>query len=371
MKHFVPNTHGLKVKTPDGYKSFAGVAFMGDEKILRIEMEDSSYLECTETHKVYTANRSVITACNLTIGIELWCDGQVKKVKEIIDTNKVEPVFDLIEVEGGHRYFTNGILSSNCAFAGEESTLISSLTLQRLKGVDPIYKTHGDVRWYDKVTSDRTYLVSLDPSAGVGKDGACIQVWSLPDMVQVAEWNSNKISIPNQVRTMQGIINGIYQDIKKAGYKGEPEIYYTLENNSWGEAALLTVNEIGEENFMGQFLHEPRRPGTVRLRKGLNTNGRTKASACTKLKSLVESNKLTVNSKLLVKQLKFFVSKGDSFAAKPGENDDCVMSTMLCIRMMQMVTNWDDKVGEMMKDVFDGDDMHESRDPMPFSVMIS
>ena len=258
-----------------------------------------------------------------------------------------------------------------CAFAGEESTLINSLTLQRLRGVDPIYKTHGDVRWYDKVKSDRTYLVALDPSAGVGKDSSCIQVWSLPDMVQVAEWTSNRTSIPNQVRTMQGIINGIYQDIKATGYKGEPEIYYTLENNSWGEAALITVNEIGEENFMGQFLHEPRRPGTVRLRKGLNTNGRTKASACTKLKSLLESNKLTVNSKMLVKELKFFVSKGDSFAAKQGENDDCVMSTMLCIRMMQMVTNWDDKVGEMMKDVFDGDEGHESRDPMPFSVMIS
>jgi hypothetical protein len=256
-------------------------------------------------------------------------------------------------------------------FAGEESTLISSLSLQRLRGIDPIFKTHGDVRWYDKITTDRTYLVSLDPSAGVGKDDACIQVWSLPDMMQIAEWSSNKTSIPNQVRTMQTIVNSIYQEIKKIGYKGEPEIYFTLENNSWGEAALLTVNEIGEENFSGQFLHEPRRPGTVRLRKGLNTNGRSKASACTKLKSLVESNKLKIQSKLLVRQLKFFVAKGDSFAAKQGEKDDCVMSTMLCVRMMQMVTNWDDRVGEMMKDVFDGDETGEHRDPLPFSVMIS
>ncbi len=256
-----------------------------------------------------------------------------------------------------------------CRFAGEESTLVSSLTLQRLKGVDPMYKT-GDVRWYDKITPDRTYLVSLDPSAGVGKDGACIEVWSLPDMKQIAEWNSNRTSIPNQVRTMQTIINHIYSDIKKQGFKGEPEIYYTLENNSWGEAALQSVSDIGEENFMGQFLHEPRRPGTVRLRKGLNTNGRSKATACTKMKSLVESNRLQIQSKMLVRQLKFFVSKGDSFAAKPGENDDCVMSTLLCIRMMQMVTNWDDRVGEMMKDVFDDND-GDHRDPLPFSIMIS
>lgn len=258
-----------------------------------------------------------------------------------------------------------------CKFAGEESTLVSSLALQRLRGIDPLFKTHGDVRWYDRVTPDRTYLVSLDPSAGVGKDGACIQVWSLPDMKQVAEWNNNRTSIPNQVRTMQTIINNIYTDVKKSGYKGEPEIYFTLENNSWGEAALLSISEIGEENFQGQFLHEPKRPGTVRLRKGLNTNGRSKSSACAKLKSLVESNKLQINSKLLVRQLKFFVAKGDGFAAKQGENDDCVMSTMLCVRMMQMVTNWDDRIGEIMKDVFDDGINGEVREPLPFSIMIS
>lgn len=370
MKHFVPNTRGLKVKTPDGYKPFAGVAFMGDKKILRIEMDDSSYIECTESHKVYMANQSVIEASNLTIGTELWCDGQAKKVKEIIETNKVEPVFDIIEVEDGHRYFTNGILSSNCVFAGEESTLIASLTLQRLRGIDPLFKTHGDVRWYDKVSIDRTYLVSLDPSAGVNKDFACIQVWSLPDMHQVAEWTNNKTSIPNQVRNLQLIVNSIYSDCKKLGMRSEPEIYFTIENNSWGEAALQSINDIGEENFNGQMLHEPKRQGLVRFRKGLNTNSRTKSTACAKLKSLVESDRLKIHSKLLVRQLKFFVAKGDSFAAKPGENDDCVMSTLLCVRMMQIITNWDDKVGEMMKDVFDNE-QSEHRDPLPFSVVIS
>lgn len=257
-----------------------------------------------------------------------------------------------------------------CVFAGEESTLISSLALQRLRGVDPLYKTHGDVRWYDKVKIDRTYLVSLDPSAGVNKDFACIQVWSLPDMMQIAEWTSNKTSIPNQVRAMQQIINGIFGDIKKMGIKTEPEIYFTIENNSWGEAALQAISDIGEDNFQAQFLHEPKRQGLVRFRKGLNTNGRTKAIACTKLKSLVESDRLKIQSKLLVRQLKFFVAKGDSFAAKPGENDDCVMSTLLCIRMMQIITSWDDKVGEIMKDVFDTDNV-EQRDPLPFSIVIS
>ena len=256
-----------------------------------------------------------------------------------------------------------------CQFAGEESTLISSLTLQRLRGIDPLFKT-AEVRWYQKITLDKTYLVSLDPSAGVGKDPACIQVYSLPDMGQVAEWSSNRTSIPNQVRTMQMLINTLYNETKKQGFKGEPDIYFTFENNTWGEAAMQSIGDIGEENFMGQLLNEPRRTGLVRYRKGLNTNGRSKANACSKLKSLLEGNRLKIHSKNLVKQLKFFVSKGDSFEAKQGEHDDCVMSTILCIRMMQMVTNWDDRVGELLKDVFDGD-TNEQRDPLPFSVMIN
>lgn len=254
-----------------------------------------------------------------------------------------------------------------CLFAGEENTLISGVTLQRINGKNPLYKVN-DIRFYNKLSADKTYLVSLDPSAGVGKDSACIQVFSLPDMEQVAEWTNDRVTAPGQIRTLQNIINLIYDEIKKSGYKGEPEIYFTLENNTWGEAAIVALNEIGEENFNGIFLHEPKRAGLIR-RKGLNTNTRTKAAACTKLKNLLESNKLKIHSKLLVRQLKFFVSKGDSFAAKPGEHDDCVMAALLCIRMMQMVTNWDDKISDLMKDTFD--DNADERDPLPFSVIIS
>ena len=86
--------------------------------------------------------------------------------------------------------------------------------------------------------------------------------------------------------------------------------------------------------------------------------------ACTKLKSLVESNKLVLRSKTLVRQLKFFVAKGNSFEGKVGENDDAVMSTILCVRMMQMVTRWDEAIGNLMKDEFSD----ESSEPMPISI---
>lgn len=257
-----------------------------------------------------------------------------------------------------------------CKFAGEETSLISGITLQRLVGKEPDRITHRYVRWYDKVHPDKTYVVALDPAAGVAGDDACIQVYSLPDMVQVAEWVGNTAGIPTQVKLLQAVVNTIYKEIKDTGFKGEPEIYYTVENNSWGEAALVTIAEIGEDNFFGVFMHEPYRPGATRNRKGLNTNVKTKAAACAKLKSLAESDKIKFNSKVLIRQLKFFVASGNSFKAKPGEHDDAVMATILCIRLMHMITRWDDKLGEAMKTDFEIDDDNDG-DYLPFSILIS
>jgi hypothetical protein len=207
--------------------------------------------------------------------------------------------------------------------------------------------------------------VALDPSAGVGNDPAAIEVYNLPDMKQVAEWTHNRTSIPSQVRMMQNIINFIAAEMKKFPEQtGDPDLYFTVENNTWGEAALLTIQDIGEERFDALMMHEPKVKGGATRRKGLNTNGRTKAMACTKLKSLLESSRLKVYSKALVRQLKFFVSKGDSFAAKVGENDDCIMASLLCIRMMMMVTRWDENIEHLLKDDF-GDESYS--DPMPIS----
>ena len=252
----------------------------------------------------------------------------------------------------------------DCKFLTADETLINAVTLLKLQGQEPKFKTN-EVRWYDTVKPNKTYLIALDPSAGVGKDYAAIEVFCLPDMTQVAEWSNNRVSIPNQVKIMQNIIGFINSEMRKSvDQMGDPDVYFTLENNTWGEAALQSIGEIGEERFQGIMMHEPRVKGISSRRKGLNTNVRSKAQACAKLKSLLENDRLQVRSRLLIRQLKFFVSKGDSFAAKQGENDDCVMSAMLCVRMMQMVTNWDESVGKLLSDDYD-DDMHN--DPMPIS----
>jgi len=247
-----------------------------------------------------------------------------------------------------------------CEFLIFDETLINSATLLDLASSNPIEK-QGQIRWYHKPKKGNTYLVALDPSLGTGGDQAALQVLELPSCMQVAEWQHNKTPIPGQIRVLREICNYIHEQIGI-----ETEIYYSLENNTLGEAALISLAELGEENIRGIFLSEPAKAGQVRrYRKGFTTTNRSKLAACAKLKNLIEYKKLTISSSNLISELKNFVASGGSFAAKPGETDDLVMSLLLVVRMIQTLQNFDPELDNKLRD---GD--ADFIEPMPF-VMLS
>ena len=63
----------------------------------------------------------------------------------------------------------------NCEFLIFDETLINSITLSELQGVDPKEKL-GQVRFYKKIDPKNTYLIALDPAAGTGGNNAAIPV---------------------------------------------------------------------------------------------------------------------------------------------------------------------------------------------------
>jgi hypothetical protein len=195
---------------------------------------------------------------------------------------------------------------------------------------------------------------------GTGGDPSAIQVFEANTTEQVAEWRHNRTPIPEQVRILSDIcahINETVQDPKS--------IYYSIENNTIGEAALISIAEYGEENIQGYFLSEPNGGGSRRYRKGFNTTHKPKLAACNKLKTLVESGKMKIRSASLVSELKTFVASGTGYAAKIGETDDLVMATVLNIRMLQLLQTYDTGIDTQMRD--HGDIILS---PMPFiSVM--
>jgi hypothetical protein len=245
-----------------------------------------------------------------------------------------------------------------CEFIIYDETLINPIMLLEMAGIDPVER-QGQVRWYKRPERDKTYVVALDPSLGTGSDPAAIQVFELPGLKQVAEWSHNKTIIQRQVVILKEICQHITETIGT-----QNSVYYSVENNTLGEAALVVISELGEENIAGVFLSEPKRGATgIRYRKGFTTTNKSKLAACSKLKSLIETKRMTIASKALLSELKTFVASGNSYAAKVGETDDLVMSTLLAIRMMQMLQNFD---ADLDAEIRDGAD--NFIEPMPFIV---
>lgn len=341
----------LKIHTPDGYKSFKGISLMGIKPIWRIELEDGIWIEGTEDHNLYDrADSKKKQLTEFKIGDEFETTQGIKKVLRIFDTGRKEEVFDIIGVEDVGRYYVNGIISSNCKFVTFEETLINSSYMSKIQPKPPL-KIEGHVRWYNEIDPKKTYVVALDPSMGTGGDFAAIQVFELPTFKQIAEWQHNKTIIEGQMRVLKQIL----KDIKDAGVQ---DLYWSVESNSLGEAAMVVIRDSGEESFCGDMLHDNRRDlAANKHRMGFVTSNKSKIEACARFKSLFESGRMEIYSASLLNEMKNFIAKGNSYEARSGSHDDLISAVLLFLRMAQYISTWDEESQKRMAtDIKDEDD---------------
>ena len=252
-------------------------------------------------------------------------------------------------------------------WVSDDETLINPLTLSRMVATPPISYT-GTVRWYHDPEPNHAFLVALDPAMGTENNYSAIEVFQLPEMIQVAEWQHNGLAARHQVRMMMEILCEVEAMLNESPDQvQDPEIYWTFENNTLGEGVLTVIEDTGEERFPGMLITERRRKGLQmrRVRRGLFTTNRNKLSACARLKSLIESDRIVINSNNLLRQLKTFVSTGASFSAKPGENDDLVSAALMCVRMLDIALAWGSEAGDLREYIADEEIGSE---PMPVVI---
>ena len=252
-----------------------------------------------------------------------------------------------------------------CEFLVYDETLVSSLKLAEMVGKEPILKM-GQVRWYKKPTPGNLYIVALDPCLGTGGDYAGIQVFELPSFTQVAEWQHNLTQVQGQIKIFRDVLKYIQDEI---GMDYNNSIYWSVENNTVGERALVVIENLGEETFPGLFVSEPSRKGHVKkFRKGFNTTFGNKISACARLKYLIEEDKIKIHSKTLISELKSYIASGVTFKAKQGQHDDLVAAMLLIVRMSVILAEWDPAVFDTLK--VDDDQFNDDWEP-PMPIFIS
>lgn len=350
-----------QIWTDSGWSDFDGLMIKGTRDTVSVTLANGSTIESTPDHKFYTEAMIPVEAQNLVGRRVVVGDG----IEEVASVNPAAPqkVYDIHNVKNNRRFYANGMLVSNCEFINANETLIHPLKLAALKGVDPLFSS-GQVRWYHRPTKNQIYVVTLDPSTGTGGDNAAIQVVELPAMRQVAEWQHNKTPVEGQIRTLLQILHFLRDN-------GAEEIYWTLENNAVGEAALVVVRDTGEENFPGDFMSEPRRAAGRRGRRGFNTTNRNKLEACVKFKNYIENNKLEISSKPLIKEIKNFVAHGASYSGKGNDKDDLVMSMLLAVRLIGLVASFEDRVYDTVNSSISGNtNFFDDEDDEPYPMFI-
>jgi len=80
---------------------------------------------------------------------------------------------------------------------------------------------------------------------------------------------------------------------------------------------------------------------------------------------MIENDKMEINSKPFVSELKNFVATGSSYKAKTGHTDDLISAALLSIRMIDVLKDWDPRVYNTFTSVDHGEDYET---PMPIFI---
>ena len=211
-------------------------------------------------------------------------------------------------------------------FLGSSYTLIPAQVLSRLSPYQSVYsKDSLDI--YENPIPGHNYILTVDPSKGVGGDNSTIQVIDISELPykQVAKYKNNTISpllFPN-------IIYKIARDYNNA--------HVLVEINISEQVAHILHHELEYENLLiinkkpkgldrgqivgGGFGGKPF--------LGVNTDKKTKRIGCATLKSLMVENKLLIVDGDTISELSTFIESKDSYAADDGYYDDLVMGLVM------------------------------------------
>jgi hypothetical protein len=212
-----------------------------------------------------------------------------------------------------------------CEFLGSVNTLISPSKIQMLAYFNPMVVS-GSVEQYKEPIAGRTYVCTVDVARGVDKDYSAFVIFDVTQMPYevVALYKNNEVRpfiFPNIISEMAKRynnahilteVNDIGQQIAEAlNFEIEyPNIMMTTQKGRAGQ--LLGAMYSGRGSSMG-----------VRMTKQIKRIG------CANTKTLIEGDKLIVNSFKIIEEMSTFTKRGQSWQAEDGCNDDLMMCLVI------------------------------------------
>lgn len=209
-----------------------------------------------------------------------------------------------------------------CQFLGSTGSLLPSSVLRQIAVKDPLVKSNKQLQVWEEPEEGRTYFMGVDVARGAGGDYSVIQVIDITEFPyrQVAVFRDNNTShliFPRIIAEVGRKYNDAYCliEINDIGESVADSLYYDEEYEN-----LMTTGALKGKISLGSWNN---------AKNGLRTTTATKNSGCSTLKSLIENQKLILRDMETVKELSTFISKGKTYMADAGCNDDLVMALVV------------------------------------------
>jgi hypothetical protein len=222
-----------------------------------------------------------------------------------------------------------------CEFLGGEGTLLDNKVLiDREKQITDsgqnVLFWIKDFPFFSQIKAGGKYIIGVDPSSGVGDDYSVIEVFEFPSLVQVCEYRTNN----TRPAEMYGKLKALIKFLTNA----DCEIFFSIERNGVGEGMIaLWENDVDFPERAEMFHDEGKN------KYGFYTTDVIKLSLSTKLKMLHETNSISINSTIMIKELKNYVRRGRAYEARPGMTDDCVSALLIVIRVLEELAESSDE----------------------------
>lgn len=222
-------------------------------------------------------------------------------------------------------------------FLSSDALLINSIKANNIKTQAPIMVDNGIAYWTEKVGGyGKTYLVGVDVSEGQDGDFSTIEVLEFPSLIQVAEYRTKDLNIPKFYDKIKRLLNKLtLPDVNGR----RAEVLWSFENNSIGAAIGALYYSDEKQPEYAELI------STTDKKLGMVTTGKNKILSCLQLKALIEKikNNITINSSLLLFELKNYVSHGGSYAAKRGATDDLISAFLIVMQILKRMAEFDDR----------------------------
>lgn len=234
-------------------------------------------------------------------------------------------------------------------FLGSAGTLISGFKLSKMDWKD--VESHDHFYRFKDPEEGHKYIAAVDPAEGRGQDYSVIQIIDVTKYPyeQVAVYHNNRIShmiFPHVIQRYATEYNEawVYIELNSVGMSVAKDLYMNLEY----------------ENMIVDSIQD----------LGMKQTRSTKPLGCSTLKDLIEKNKLIINHKGTVAELRTFVEKGLSWEASDDNHDDLVMGLVIFsyLSTQERFGDFIDTERNMANDIF-GEELDSLSDGYDFVVI--